>query len=151
MGYRLTFNLVGVPELPNAIGRKHWSVKSDHARFWRMAVVAAVACKAPPAPLVKARVRIEVWRKGRPDPDNLVASIKPLLDGLQPSRTWLRRGQTRVVVGAGVIEDDKPENFEGGRPEVIGHQCKRGKKPRVVVTVEEVATAPVSPRGGRVA
>lgn len=77
-----------------------------------------------------------MWRKREPDPDNLVASVKPILDGLQPTRVS-RKGQRSI--GAGIILEDRSENFEGGKAEVIYHKCVRGDTPHCVVTVEEVA------------
>lgn len=135
-GYSIRFEIPWVPELPNVLRRKHWRKQHRHLRTWRVLVKYAVGRRRPIAPLLKARVIIEFWRKREPDPDNLVASAKPILDALQPPRD---NGWGVPTVGASIITDDRSENFEGGRAEVIYHKCARGEKPHCVVTVTEVA------------
>ena len=144
MAYKLVADLDGAPDLPNVTRRLHWREARKRASYWRLYVMrVAGGSKAPPEPLERARVLIEVWRKRAPDPDNLVASIKPLIDGLQPARTFSRKGRngerlSYPVPGAGVIADDRAANFKGGHAEVVFRQCKRKERVRVRITVEEV-------------
>lgn len=138
VGYKLVADFDGAPELPNMLRRKHWRVSRDHSRYWRLYLVKVIGRKAPPEPLEHSRVLIEVWRRGAPDPDNLVASVKPLIDGLQPERSHVRKGKRYTQFGAGVIADDRAENFEGGRAEVVFHRCPKGERVSVRITVEEV-------------
>lgn len=138
VGYKLVADFDGAPELPNLLRRKHWREARDHSRYWRVYLVRVIGQKAPPAPLERARVCIEVWRRRAPDPDNLVASVKPLIDGLQPQRNHTRKGRRYTQHGAGVIADDREGNFEGGKAEVVFHPCPRKERVRVRITVEEV-------------
>jgi flavin-dependent dehydrogenase len=139
VSYRLQFTIQGVPELARALSSQHWRDQNRHAHFWRSEVVRAVGSCGPPEPLQKAEVTIEMWRKGNePDPDNLAFSAKPLLDGLQPGGFWMRKGGVVARVGCGVLANDRKENFEGGRAEVIWHRCLKNEKPRTVITVKEV-------------
>ncbi len=137
MGYTVVLDLEGAPELPNKIGKRHWTVIAKHRRAWRTWVVLAARGKQPPRPLQRASVKLEIWRKRRTNPDNLVASVKPLIDGLQPGGVYTRGNRRYPTIGCGIIADDYAENFEGGRPEVIFHQCAKGEKPHVRITVEE--------------
>ncbi len=137
-GYRVVIELEGAPELPNAIGRKHWRVQDRHTAFWRTMVVRSVGHRRPPEPLPRASVKVEVWRKRRPDPLNLVASVKPVIDGLVPSSAHKRGNQMVRGIGCGIIADDQAKNFEGGSPRVVFHQCAKGERPHVRITVESV-------------
>lgn len=138
MPYKLVADLDGAPELPNALRRLHWRKAGEHSLYWRLYVMRAAGANIPPEPLERARVLIEVWRKRAPDPDNLVASVKPLIDGLQPRSILKRGGRLYAQPGAGVIADDRAANFEGGRAEVVFRQCKRKERVRVRITVEGV-------------
>ena len=138
MPYSQTIELEGAPELPNALRRLHWRDRAGHSLYWRTYIARLLLNSAPEKPLERSRVLIEVWRKGEPDPDNLVASVKPLIDGLQPRSVLKRRGRLYPQPGAGVIANDRAANFEGGRAEVVFHRCTRGECPRVRITVEEV-------------
>jgi len=125
-----------VPKLENRIGRGHWSVESRHRREWRRLVCMVVGAKAPPEPLKFARVTIDIHRAGKqPDPDNLVRSCKPILDGLQPTKSYRRNGKFVVSRGCGVIADDQAENFDGGKAHVVWHPATK-RDQRVVITVE---------------
>jgi len=140
MGYRLQVRIEGETTLPRRLLQQHRRQQSDYARFWRTQVVAAVANKAPRLPLQFSKVTIEMWRKGNePDPENLAFSAKPLLDGLQPSGWRKYKGRPYALIGCGVIADDRKENFEGGRAEVIYHRARKGTKPHIIITVEEVS------------
>ena len=79
---------------------------------------------APPAsPLTRCRLEIELWRPKRSllDADAKYGAIKPLLDVLQPDRTYARRlGRHRisdVASGLGLIADDR--DGEGDLPGCI--------------------------------
>ena len=63
---------------------------------------------------------------------DLVASVKPLIDGLQPQRNHTRKGRRYTQHGAGVIADDREGNFEGGKAEVVFHPCPRKERVRQV-------------------
>lgn len=44
------------------------------------------------------------------DYDGLVGGCKPVVDAMQPMRTYTRKGKTRNVPGAGLILDDSPKH-----------------------------------------
>jgi Holliday junction resolvase RusA-like endonuclease len=98
--YDLFFVIDGLPETPNKLQRKHWSYISKHAKQWHWLVREAVGDSRPDKPLRSATVTMVRHSRAQPDRDNLVASWKPVLDGLTQS---------------GVIFDDAPEfiDFDG--------------------------------------
>jgi len=139
MPYRLQVRIEGETTLPRKLLQQHRRQQSNYARFWRGQVVAVVANKAPEKPLEFSKVTIEMWRKGNePDPENLAFCAKPLLDGLQPAGVRKYKGRLYPLIGCGVIADDRKTNFKGGRAEVIYHRARRGTKPHIIITVEEV-------------
>lgn len=74
---------------------------------------AGLAPAAPPAPLPRCRVGIDLWRPSRSllDADAKYGAVKPLLDVLQPDRRYARTlGRHRitdVAAGLGLIADDR--------------------------------------------
>lgn len=81
-----------VPLSLNRILRRHWSVRRREARAWRLQVRAACG-----RPIVRTAVRVAleivVYRRRPQDPDNAVASLKPILDALV-REGWLRDDAT---------------------------------------------------------
>jgi Holliday junction resolvase RusA-like endonuclease len=114
--YKLVIEIPGLPKTPNA--RMHWRVKALEAKKWRNAVCLVSLSQRPDSPLKKALVECTRFSTSRPDFDNLAASFKNCLDGLQD---------------AGVIKND---NFETiGNPEYKWEKTKKGMgKIRIVVT-----------------
>lgn len=118
--------------------------------MWREAVVWAVREEMgpewPPQPFERATVLFDCYRSGQPpDHDNLMASIKPLLDGLQPQSVALRKtGKLVVSVGCGVIASDKPSCI--GEPIVRWFGVPRGKE-YVRITVTETESVPTEKHG----
>ena len=92
----LTIELSGLPDSPNATRREHWATKGKNAAQWRrdaaiLALDAANKAKwLTPDTCTIGVVGLFKDHK-RHDPDNLLAAIKPCLDG---------------IVDAGVIADD---------------------------------------------
>ena len=87
---RLWLEITGkVPESPNlSMGRHaHWSTASKIAQLWRARIQIAVAASNLPGrpPCDHKRVAVTVWQTRRRtlDPDNLVGSVKPVLDALR--------------------------------------------------------------------
>jgi len=128
MGYRLEVRIDDVPALPRVLDHAHWRVVAQHRTKWRMLVKYAVGGKGPEVPLERARVSIVIHNKRAPDPDNLVASIKPILDGLQPGGRY---------VGADVIANDTAESFVGGAALVSFVKLAKGERKHMVIMVEE--------------
>lgn len=108
---RLTITLPGLPFGPNRLVKLHWSGRAKHHRQWRQdAYFHAVSARNQHGgrwPWERVRVTYEfgVPTRARRDPDNLVASGKPILDGIRD---------------AGVIPDDSTGHVELGPP-VVTH------------------------------
>jgi hypothetical protein len=96
MAYNLKIEISGLPQMTNAVGRKHWTVKAREAQKWRQLVMYMCAGKRPPRPLKKAHLILTRCSAISPDPDNLVSSFKHCVDGL---------------VDARIIENDKLDNI----------------------------------------
>ncbi len=139
--YNLVIDLVGVPELPNTIGRRHFRQQAEHTLYWRSYIARKVGSLRPPEPLAFSRVTIELWRYRRGDRFNVIASCKPLLDGLLPPKRYHRARRLVVTVGAGVIVDDADQYFYGGSPTVKVHTIRKPEKPHTRITVEEMERA----------
>lgn len=96
----LSFFLVGHPPNDNETRRWHWGRKAREARVWKDAATWASrdAYSRSNLPGVFTPVRVEVefrYKVSRSrDRDNLVASLKPVIDGLKVAR---------------IIKDDSPE------------------------------------------
>lgn len=100
----------------------HWSTVYRRTRRLERDVGFAVrAAGKPHAPLELARVVLTRCSASEPDPDNLAASFKPVVDAL---------------VAAGVLSGDEPHRFEGRRPEYRWEPAPRHQG-RVRVEVEE--------------
>lgn len=89
----ITIRIDGRPPTPNA--RRHWRVTALDNDTWKGAARVVALASLPPGwtPLERcvAEVTFVVGTKARRDLDNLIASSKPLTDG---------------IVAAGVIRDD---------------------------------------------
>lgn len=119
MPYRLSFEVEGLPKMPNQLLGAHWRIRSGEARKWKKLVWATIANKRPKEPLAKALVTLTRYSSMEPDRDGLRGSFKPILDAL---------------VHCGVIEDDKPSNV--GEPFVCWEKCPP-KKGKIRVILEE--------------
>jgi Holliday junction resolvase RusA-like endonuclease len=94
----LVLTIKALPILPNQGHRgRHWAVEAKYRREWHLMVRCAVGLLTPVSPLDRARVTLTRVSKREPDTDNLMASWKPILDGL---------------VRARVLFDDSPAHVE---------------------------------------
>jgi hypothetical protein len=75
------------PLTANAYLRLHWAARRREGAAWS-AYLAAHAGPAPSGRPLRARLSVVVRRRRLQDPDNAVASLKPLLDALV-RRGWL--------------------------------------------------------------
>lgn len=135
MAYRLEIVMNGCPTLPNRkSGCSPWKDARER-RGIREKVRLLTFGKRPASPLSLARVRVIVHNKLEPDPDNLVASIKGVLDALQPDGRLQPDSRYR---GSDIITDDCRKVLAGGAAEVSFVKLEKGERPHTVVIVEEV-------------
>lgn len=72
--------------------RQHWSTHARHIRHWRGETkLLALAARIPPQPAIWIELHYAPRDARRRDTDNLMASLKPIKDGL---------------VDAGIVPDD---------------------------------------------
>lgn len=92
--------ILDLPELPNKSVYKHWKHKWNNTCKWKKRVMhECYLHKIHGLNLEIAKLFYERHSSKEPDFDNLVASFKPVQDGL---------------IEAGVIQDDKTKNI--GQP-----------------------------------
>lgn len=85
--------------------RAQWVKKKNEQDEWRWWIRKELAGKRPSGPLSGVRVEVTIYRKVfDKDPDNLVYSLKPLLDAL---------------VAEGVIMDDSEKHITIGIPRQV--------------------------------
>lgn len=113
--------------LPNRKKNLHWGTVSQLIHELSQEV-AQVIGQGPAEPLSKAH--ITVFRHGiqEPDKDNLTASLKWLLDVLQPR-------SKKHPYGLGIIAGDDPAHLTH---EIFHIQCKTRAEQRTVVNIREV-------------
>jgi len=118
----LTIRIDGRPPTPNA--RRHWRVTALDNDTWKGAARTSALAAMPPdwATLERcvAEVTFVVGTKARRDLDNLIASTKPLTDG---------------IVAAGVIRDDSLDVLTAVR---YGHVYVKGET-ATIYTITEAA------------
>lgn len=97
--YRL--EIPGVPPSPNASSGQHWgTIARSRTKFRGDAKLLALPfVRARGQPLDRARITVTIVRRGgRPfDPDNIMALVKPVIDG---------------IVDAHLLRDDGPRYVE---------------------------------------
>lgn len=82
--YALEFELEGLPPTPNR-QHGHWrSVRREQRDWTDRVVLAVIKRKRPPSPLQSAGIHLirRSHSGGRIDPDNLLASFRPVFNGL---------------------------------------------------------------------
>jgi crossover junction endodeoxyribonuclease RusA len=92
-------------DLPNLNHRQHWSQRAQLTKSWR--ATTHLMCKAgkiPPLPRILVALYYLPAVQRRRDPDNLVAALKPAVDGL---------------VDAGVVPDDTYEYVRRDMPIIL--------------------------------
>ncbi len=117
------------PASPNVIAGWHWRKKHREAK--RAADL--VQAYGTPLPEFKGKVKLLIvreygYRQRALDPDNLVASVKPLIDALRAPK---RKNEQKNRLS--VIEDDRPDTFEGGAPDVQQRRAHENEMRTVIV------------------
>lgn len=110
--FELTIEIPGLPDTQVGAGKSNWRARQAEAKRWYKRVAAVCYGATPPEPLKRARVTYERHSASQPDFGNTVASMKHVEDGL---------------VRCGILEDDKPDNYEGGAPAYRWVKAKRGE------------------------
>jgi hypothetical protein len=119
---KLWLAVVGdVPESPNLLRYKHWRTTHAAKKRWfdRLAVCinASRLPGRPPCDHEGVHVTIRQYRRRCLDPDNLVASVKALLDGLQK---WdVIRDDASPYLTLSVFQHTRPKKSEPVETHVI--------------------------------
>lgn len=82
----ITLEIPRIPASPNEMRRFHWRHRYRHDQIWKQEIGYAVVSKRPAVPFPRAKVTIDRRSRGSLDPDNLVSSMKPVIDALRHSR-----------------------------------------------------------------
>lgn len=122
MGYRLEFEIEGLPKTINEIGRKHWAIKAREARFWKTNISIITSGKRPKNCIRKAKLELTRYSTRSPDADGLVSSFKHVIDGLVESQ---------------IICDDSYSII--GMPEYKWEKAPKDKG-KIKVIIEEIET-----------
>jgi hypothetical protein len=110
--YAVVLHIPEVAPSPNKWKGRHWRTYHTLRQLWDVLVVEAIVdldADYPPVPL-KAHVTIHRTGPRLLDPDNLVASCKPILDALRAN---------------GLIHDDDPEHLTLAVTQAKGTACTR--------------------------
>lgn len=110
MSYVLEFKIPGLPKIITNGSQGSWRAKWAHAKRWQHSVFFEVKQSGYVVCLAKAKVTLTRHSSREPDFDGLVASFKPVIDGL---------------VIAGVLVNDKTDNI--GQPEYRWEKTARAK------------------------
>lgn len=82
-GNGLTFFLEGLPPSPNVMSKKaHWAYRAGARRDWQDRTVQAIGDDWSPMARVRLELVLVATGYVRNDPDNFVASCKPIVDAL---------------------------------------------------------------------
>jgi Holliday junction resolvase RusA-like endonuclease len=120
VSYTLEFELQGLPRMNTGFGRSNRFAQSRETQKWKSKVHLACMGRLPPEPLSKAKLTLTRFSSVRPDYDNRVISLKPVIDGL---------------VQALVLHDDNEDVI--GVPEYLWEKCSP-KEGRIRVRVEQI-------------
>lgn len=117
--FRLQFELGGVPDSPNRGSKNSWQARHAHVKKWKNWVGVRCLGHKPPSPLERSILTLTRHSSVEPDPDNLAASFKPVIDGLRE---------------AGIIVNDRSSNVSIF---FRWSYCAPGEK-KITVRVEEI-------------
>ena len=105
--YMICFNLLGLPDSGN-VSMRHGSFHARNSKHqkWKTRVQAIVNGCLPKTPLKRARITLTRHAPRQLDYDGLVASFKPVVDGLKTTTMKVKKLKGVEVIWRGVIEDD---------------------------------------------
>lgn len=112
--------------------------RSRAVKEWRaFTVLACQAAKAPKGigPVTIHAVCYHVGRSPVRDKLNLAPTIKAIVDGLTPQRTWIRLGKPQVSPGYGLLADDSDKHVHATTWDLVPTFLQ----PYVLLTITEVS------------
>lgn len=126
---------------------RHRQARSRKVRAWREATVAACTVAGLPKGITPVTITAVVLHAGRApvrDRLNLAPTLKAIVDGLTPPKTFRRDGKTYTTAGYGLLPDDSDRHVVDTtwRLERTHPQITRGAIGRVDLTITEVPTCP---------
>jgi len=117
----ITLEIPRAPASPNNFLGKHWRFRYRNSQVWQQEVNVALlqAGHTKRVPFQKARITIH--RRGRRelDPDNLVGSVKPVIDALRYAQ---------------VLVDDSPAHLELEVTQSYSHKLP----PRTLIKIQPI-------------
>jgi hypothetical protein len=146
MSYVLELKIFGVPQSQNRINGLGWRNRHNNAVKWKALVknqMRLIGAELPMSPLTKAKLILRRFGHRELDFDGLVASFKPVVDGLcqirQPS---VKVGKKRIkgeIIWPGVLIDDSYKIT--GPWDVDQKTIPKAEQTYITVRVEEVSDA----------
>lgn len=116
--YKLEFELASTPKATNRILYSHWRNVKRNADVWKNLVQWAVKGKQPKSPLKKVKLKLTRYNYRTLDYDGLVASFKPVVDGLVHARV-LKDDNWKITGIWEVTQEYRPKGHDGIKVEVF--------------------------------
>lgn len=117
--YKIQIIIEGaLPKATNEILGAHWKFKHGNAGKWKKIIAQAVAeIFKPTVPLMKAKISIVRMNWRMLDYDGLVASMKPVVDGLVQS--GILKNDTYKITGPWIVTQEFRAKKLGPRLEIL--------------------------------
>ena len=112
--------------------------QAAYVKAWREAVVQVCRAAKLPQGITPVRITVLCYYVGRRpvrDLENLSPTVKAIVDGLTPARSFVRKGITYPVPGYGLLPDDSDRHVLSTTKEL---RQAEGRQPYVLLEVEHV-------------
>jgi len=122
----ITLDIPRIPVSPNALLGFHWRYRKQNCDLWQKEIwYALISAGYSPQHLPYPRAKITICRQSHCslDPDNLVASVKPIIDALRYAR---------------VLVDDSAKHLE---LVVTQTRERRSVAPRTLIEIQPLEVA----------
>lgn len=124
--------------------RRHHLGQAPLVREWRGAAYLAAKAAHLPTGLLRVRIDVVAHFRGRPpvrDRANLSPTVKAVVDGLGPARSYKWRGRQITSVGYGLIPDDSDKHLDGPYLEIGAPLAAQafGSVGELMLTITELA------------
>lgn len=116
----ITLDIPRIPASPNQLLGAHWRHRHRNSQTWQDEIWFALhqaGYSTQRTPYARARVTIDRRSRGELDPDNLVGSVKPVIDALRYAH---------------VLVDDSPKHLELVVTQLRDHRVP----PRTLITIQ---------------